>query len=337
MDFSAIEDARHSDEAKQPQPLTSLHTNGTLDRSATRGSPDRRWSSLKPNMFFMDACVSVSFGSVRSRFESGLDEEVIEARATLEAWRRKPLCNPCRFTAPAEVVARPASVSLDLALAAKRGMMSSSGINAAYTAYLADPNNETGNLQTALFIFAGKEGRIRQCKDLLLGDMSYVQPEDILNDFALFLLDRLNAGLYKDHQGKLERWIGVVWKRSFFPDYKTKFYNHLNLTVGVDEREIKWEKGESPDHGVLYRYMTDYAQHTRDGLNPSASELLNDLLTSIWDQLSTPQKVMLRAMRNGDSKEEAAKAAGVGVRQGRRIWQQIVETANTTTGAKVSL
>ena len=213
--------------------------------------------------------------------------------------------------------------------------MTKAAINKAYEAYkYATPATETatefGDMEAALYAFAPKEGRLSQCKKLLLNSHGRLDPKDFVQDFATDLIDRFKKGQYHTHVGTIEKWIDWVWCMWFFPEVKTKFYTDANLTDAVNDN---FENDEESDRqaGTLYRVDVDREQVEREMAPESAAASIRvdaifrdlDDTTTVWGSVNETTKKILRGMRKGKTQEAAAKAAGVGERQGIRLMKKL--------------
>ena len=92
--------------------------------------------------------------------------------------------------------------------------------------------------------------------------------EDIFTEFALNLRERFDKGQYT-HEGKLDRWISVIWKRYFFPEMQQQAYDYINQT--------RWANNTNPEDSsyVHQGNCVNIANFTSDGLDVDV-ESIND-------------------------------------------------------------
>ena len=318
--------------AKTERLLNSHNTLTVYGPQGKATSPERNWNSLRPNGNFTQAYASGTFGKPRNRPREACDLDAYEdAKAICEAWRWRLMVAPCCVVAPSPNL-RPTDVPT--IPPAAYGKMDSARLNQIYAAYALNPEAEISNLQTALYRFAPKAGRLNDCRNLLGTAETDIEAEDILQEFAIDLLNRFQKGQYKEHTGRFHHWIAYVWANGFFPDFKKSFYKHVNQTIAVNEYDPPEDAEGERESGVVYRVDVDREQSGRESLGPNHPERRLErklaAVYKIWDQLSKPSQIMLRSMCEGATLKMAAQKAGKSERHGRRLLNDALALAGVS-------
>jgi len=332
-----------------------LKTQGAVYSPDRRSSPARNWSSTRINENYLAAYASGKFGTAKAREAECVDMVAYEeARVACEGWTHRPwkgmiqgdlvwvettfddgrwepvAAQPC-VASPEAAVYTPMPATR---LARKK--ITKEELNSAYEDYARNPEAELGNLHVALYTYAPMRGRRKECKTLLEKRETYLLNDDILADFVADLIHRIQNGQYHTHEGKIENWIGYVWKNWFFPDVQTKIYSETNLTATVSEYSVEDDQPLAVQRvpGETYRVDVDREQADRDkeswndpsNVVPRMLRQMDDP-NSVWGKINTQTKLMMRAMAKGASTGEAAESVGLSERQGRRKMEQVRKLA----------
>jgi excisionase family DNA binding protein len=333
-----------------------LRTRGAVYKPDRRCPPDPKWDSSSPNHGYLNAYVSGIYGTAEDRKLEGFDVGAFErakaifavsthrpwkglvqgdqvfVQTTLEDGHWEPIAaQPCAVAPEAR------SYTPDRTTGTTGKRVTKEGINKAYEAYALNPVGELGNMEAALYAFASTNGRWAECDSLLKERESYLQPDDIIADFAADLIDRFKKGQYHTHEGKVENWIRHVWQTWFFPDVQTNFYAESNLTCAVNEDDFDNDEVEAEDRvsGETYRVDVDMDQANRDKESwNDPARLLDRMLRlmddpkTVWSRVNDSTKKIIRAMVGGATKAEAAALAGLSERDGRREFENLTKLAS---------
>lgn len=332
---------------------TTETSNGIVHRVLSRGVTDRKWSSLRPNNHYLDACISGIFGTPRNREAAGYDRDAFDdAQATSKSWVGgvKPwkgafyndyvwveeTTETAHWGLISEQQAADApvrTVESSRPLVTSGFRMTTEAINDAYELY-ADPEKpefDLDYLKAALYEFAPMCGRRSKCDLLLEERETYLTPDDVLSDFLIVVFDRIEKGQYSSHDRKFHHWLAKTWSR-FFSEFKTEFYSEANLTAAVNEHDFYDEDAESKERvpGEMYRIDVDREQMQRESKQSNPSILLDKIYGDLekpetdWGKISPDLKTMLRVMKSGATKKAAAEAAGLSEDYGRKALQAAV-------------
>ena len=132
-------------------------------------------------------------------------------------------------------------------------------------------------------------------------------------DFVVVLIEAIDGGKYK-HEGKIDNWIGVMWK-NHHSKVKEVHWIESNLTVGINLTDEVDEDGEITFAGTDRVNPTDVDHQAAVRDTPT----LNDAphrVSRMLRELSDPQtdfgkldestKAIIRALAGGNSKDVAA-------------------------------
>ena len=218
------------------------------------------------------------------------------------------------------------------------------GIDAAYRRYSLNPDAELENLRAAIASFASRDGRRAKAVALLNSGKAdiYLEADDIIADFVLDLLNRFDKGQYRNREYAFNSWIGFVWRTYFFPTVETKIGKYLKLTTFMNPLDQDDPEYEVQSHsGLMSSVELELSKREAEGYRDPASvaKILRALddPTSEWSGLSDPVKQMIRAKVWGATQKDAATAAGVGERQGNRLWKELTTAAGENTAMREQL
>lgn len=214
-------------------------------------------------------------------------------------------------------------------------------INDIYETFIKDPITETGNLQVALYVFA--QNHYGKCEHLLRHCETALEPDDILSEFIVDLLERFGKGEYHTHQRKFHIWIRKKWAY-FYSEVTAKFTRERKMTVVVNDVDDYEDEEHNRKGGEWFRAEVDREamQRADRGWNTPQEQvrrMLDDLdnPATFWGQLSEPEKKMIRSMAKGHSQDQAAIEAGFTLVKGRRAVRSLREKAKSDPAIKNSL
>ncbi|MGI4854425.1 MAG: hypothetical protein ACRYF4_10325 [Janthinobacterium lividum] len=307
----------------------------TLDGNVS----NRGWNSRNPNERFMDLVVGI--GSVRHVNEKTAVVPDIyafeEARAVLASWgRRSKDLPPAALTATFVRWAPAPGSSVYTDHVVPGLVVTAKVLNDRCAAYLANPEWEQGNFEDALHKFVEKQYMGRTARVVMAG--GHEEPHDVLTDFAIELIKKVRAGTY-EHHGKIESWIGTIWK-TFFADFQERYFieRNVSLVLNQDDTFDEWGESSAPQTGTIDPCIVDSQQSRREvteSLNSPAyrlSRIYRDLEdpTTEFGKLPADIKKMLLLLRTGMGKAKAALQAGVNERTARRCFEKIADLREST-------
>lgn len=226
------------------------------------------------------------------------------------------------------IAAKPSTVPVALTEAyvvrdgyAPATIISPKELNDAYERFMADPDSEHDNLWVTIAAFVRNPQRLAQCRKIIVANPETVtEIDDIFMDFIVDLRQRMPTQ-YK-HEGKLDRWINVIWSKYFFRGVKQEVIEYLSKHRFVNNIDPNSEEFRFEDHCVNTEKIVsdDYR----------LAEL--DSLTSPLRALSPGEWHMLRCALQGETRKEAAKRLNITPRHALRLLNAAVANAKRILG-----
>ncbi|CAN5750758.1 hypothetical protein BH10ACI4_BH10ACI4_16980 [soil metagenome] len=214
-------------------------------------------------------------------------------------------------------------------------------LNSAYDAYESDPDEEFENLKLTIAAYVRSPARVAQYRKLMKGMPELaMQENDVFMDFIQYVLAYLPSYKHDPPEPKLNRWITMLWHKSFFPKIKTRRseftnnlrfmnhvgagdvgYQHLSYTVDATKMSTETVHDESRE-----RFIREMINSTRDDAMEG-----NPTEQSPYSRLSVISKLMLQGALRGETTTMAAKRQGITTQHALRRMKAAMEEVQAIT------
>jgi len=296
----------------------------------------RKFSSNSPNEALMFALVD---GSAEGR------EDREQAQAIIDGWKphpwkgmvwRGPIGQDRMWSgtawihpAPSEekcsplVPALPSKVSERLTNIVRTNQASTieaTELNEAYDEYLRDPAREEDSLAVTILAFIRSRERLAQCRKLLMPIPEIGRDvDDIFMEFYADLRSRMANNKYQ-HQGKLDRWINVIWSRYFFAGVKQEVYEYRDTTRFVNNLDPEGPGYRFEDHCVNTTNITSDALDVRGNITPVSRFIreLSNRENPLFAMTECSKQMLIGALQ-GETRQQAAERLDIHPRHALRL------------------
>jgi excisionase family DNA binding protein len=197
-------------------------------------------------------------------------------------------------------------------------------LNEACKKFVADPIGGRDNFYFSVYAFTRTSKLSNECFKLLDHAAEiHIDVDDVLTEFCIDILDRVEKGQYLDKYA-FHTWVYFIWEHYFFAGFQTDVYEYRNKNTFVnaldeDDPDFEFESNcvaqSAIDNEQEHRENAGYAGRI------SGDRILRELddPKTPMGQLSEGAKTILRLIADGRTQKEAAEESGYSEKQVLRL------------------